>query len=306
MAQDTISKATNIIELAMICGLAYLGYKVAVDLGLIGKKQGGGETPPEQPPGPGGLTPNGGNPVLDYIVTQPVTLPGGTDLSKLTPTVNTPVGPVGFGIPSLFSGGVAQIANAGSQPILQALWKWRMGYSNMSNEQIVNEQQRRKIEANRGAVGGGAGYGGTPQTRLSPTKPVIPTGGTWTKPAAPQAVQMPLNIRGMTGRLEPVKASDIISKPAAPTVVYNNTIGQRITIDQVMPRDRQNQVGGKTEAQQMAAYGALETKPVIPAPTPKDTTIWLWRDTRTGAVSTEPMTGWEKMTLDQAKARRYL
>lgn len=89
-------------------------------------------------------------------------------------------------------------------------------------------------------------------------------------------------------------------------VVFNNSIGKRITIDQVMPQDRQNQIGGKTEAQQMAAYGALETKPVIPSGAAQDATIWLWRDTRTGAISTEPRDAWEKLTLDQAKQRRYL
>lgn len=107
--------------------------------------------------------------------------------------------------------------------------------------------------------------------------------------------------------LPATQAAKAAASPSLNTVVFNASIGKRLTLDQVMPEDRQTLI--KSDEQQMRDYGALEYKKpqaTSQAPQATDSDIWLWRDTNTGAIGTEARTGWEKMTLGQAKERHYL
>lgn len=342
MGKDILTSATNVAELAMVCGLAYLGYKVAKDLGLIGKKDGDG--------GGGGGGGGGGNQpaspidqVIQYVTSQPAEVIGTTDLSRLTPTVSTPIGPVGFGLPSIVSGAVGQGVNAVTQPIFKYLL-----FGTWDDRRITShilQDQANRVQATRPSGAGGSGmtspqpYRGTPYMPTTPQRPVQVNPALWsTSPRITSTAPANSNrlvVGPAPGQLPPWGANtgiappDVIvnrgpglaplisaswynqnrtpAAPAAPTVVYNNSIGQRITLAQVAPEDRQNQVGQKTPEQQMAAYGALETRPVIPAPAAPATSseTYVWIDTNSRSLSTEPKAGWTKMTIQEALQRGY-
>lgn len=83
------------------------------------------------------------------------------------------------------------------------------------------------------------------------------------------------------------------------TGIYNNSIGGIIDISQMMPEDRITM----DTSNDLAKYGVSSVKP-SPSPTaPADNTIWLWASPGNTAISSSPMSGWEKISSQEARRR---
>lgn len=302
MSNDIIGKATNIMELALIAGIAYIGYKTAVDLGLIGKKP-DGKTPDKKL---GETTPTGGNPVLDYFADQNQTVDlTGLDMSKLTPTVETPLGPVGGGIPSVVSGPVGQVINGVANPIMSAVWEavvkskygdnWRERIEWVPGRGWVEKQYTGPVspvpEILKPSV--------APKTAIEQVR----TGGFASILAAPAPAPAPQKSYEQQ-QYEKAQASPVKSASMGGTGIFNSSLGQVIRLDQMMPEDRVTME--KTAEQMLRDYGTTGGLPMpTAAPEAPKPGVWWIGPQRQVLRSPEGTTGWRMLSQQEAANMGY-
>lgn len=312
MANDLIGKATNIAELALVVGLAYLGYKAwlefkglgkgAYDLGGdLGKRVQALEDKEQQDAQYlKWLWMRGGRRLKT----------GGDSADNPTPVVipDTPVVPQGdLDDPLKVQERIKQTTDSlkKTDTILNVFDMWSQAEKDVQAGKygVVDTSPPTQVYSQPGGI-------------LSPIKNLwnqFVT--TWPKlPLLSESTDKKAKANFMVTGAAPKDAmgADIpltvlSDKYPEPTVVYNNSIGQRLTLDQVLPVDRVTL--DKTPEQQMAAYGALEYKPVpVTLPEPVRQTnndIYVWVDTVSRSLSTEPIAGRTKMSLQEALSRGY-
>lgn len=295
MAEDSIGKITNVVELALLCGIAYVGYKAYKSL-FPDKEKPGGE------PGTAANQDNPAKTATDLLGTplstgDMINAKGGNPLSS-TIAVNT--GTLLHEIAASPARPQLEFNLRNASPAFSLVGNLGNIYDNLFGVKAQIQRQADQVQKTRPSGSGGAGYGGSARTPLGPLALFKP-GGTLT--TTPQAQVL------KTGPVF-VPPNPFVQAPKyqpPPTVVYNNTIGQRITLDQVMPEDRQNQVGQKTPAQQMAAYGALEVKPVLPSvaalAAPQTTIAGYIKENPGGGISVSegPSPGFRPVTMAELR-----
>lgn len=276
MANDIIGKVTNIAELALVAGICYLGYKAYKEFFPDKKDKNGNDkqASTQDTPIKAATDLLGWRGSTDDMLKD--------DLSRpLSATIAVNAGILGTEIMAdpVKRQPVIALDNTLKQtnPLYKTLAQlyglvFPTPFSNFNPE----VEKRKELAAS--TVGGNT------------------TG--WTKGSG--------NIRLKDNPVIPA-AGNAATDAAKTTVVYNNSIGERLTLDQVLPADRVTL--DKTPEQQIAAYGALEYKPVpVTLPEPVRQTnndIYVWVDTVSRSLSTEPIAGRTKMSLQEALSRGY-
>lgn len=295
MGGSTIDKATDIAQLAIIAGILYMGYKFADGLGWFKKNE---QTPNGETPPNGSIIPTGGNPVLDYWAQQPTALaPTQTDMSKLTPAIQTPLGPAALGVPDLFSGAVAKTANTISIPIMSTVWEYMMARNlgdNWRNEYHWNGsrwvknldpvKQSNLIQKYPGVASRPEPSRVIEQVKTGGFKSILLPGGVKQSPA-PEKMRVASSLSPTAAA---TKAAFIPSAPQPKKVVS-------------APMKSQSMGGTGSEIQDTP--GVLDYLNIGKAPNdqldPKYRTVQgderkpsAWVDPKTGAISSVEMPGW--------------